>query len=111
MYTFHYVDAAGVDWRFDRHPNTHSPLAQFHPPPDAATAAAEPSCVAVTEVSLVARAVHAMWRTAYEAGDLARLNRASDPPSVVCVVRCDLCRSREHEPWTLTETPHSVERR
>jgi hypothetical protein len=80
MYTFHYVDAAGVDWRFDRHPNTHSPLAHFHPPPDAATAAAEPSCVAVTEVSLVARAVHAMWRTAYEAGDLTRLNRASDPP-------------------------------
>ncbi len=79
MYTFHYVDGTGVNWRFDRHPNTHSPLAHFHPPPDAA-GAADPSCIEVTEVSLVTRTVHAMWRTAYEDVDLARLNRGSDPP-------------------------------
>ena len=80
MYSFHYADAADVNWRFDRHPNTHSPLAHFHPPPDATTAAAEPSCIDVTDVSLVARAVHAMWRVAYENADADRLNTASHPP-------------------------------
>jgi len=25
MYSFHYVDSDDVNWRFDRHPNTHSP--------------------------------------------------------------------------------------
>ena len=45
-----------------------------------AITAAEPSCIDVTEVSLVARAVHAMWRAAYENNDLDRLNSASNPP-------------------------------
>jgi hypothetical protein len=80
MYSFHYVDADDVDWRFDRHPNTHSPERHFHPPPDASTAAAEPSCIEVTEVSLVTRAVHAMWRVAYEHDDSSRLNGLSNPP-------------------------------
>ena len=80
MYSFHYVDGADVNWRFDRHPNTHSPESHFHAPPDAATTTAEPSCIDVTEVSLVARAVHAMWRAAYENDDLDRLNSASNPP-------------------------------
>jgi hypothetical protein len=80
MYSFHYVDTADVNWRFDRHPNTHSPEVHFHPPPDAATTAAEPSCIEVTEVSLVTRAVHAMWRAAYEENDMDRLNSASNPP-------------------------------
>lgn len=80
MYSFHYVDTDDVNWRFDRHPNTHSPEMHFHPPPDASTAAAEPSCIDVTEVSLVTRAVHAMWRAAYENEDIARLNSLSNPP-------------------------------
>ena len=80
MYSFHYVDTADVNWRFDRHPNTHSPEAHFHPPPDASTATTEPSCIEVTEVSLVTRAVHTMWRAAYEANDVDRLNNASNPP-------------------------------
>lgn len=80
MYGVHYVDDADVNWRFDRHPNGHSPLAHFHPPPDAATTDAEPSCIEVTEVSLVTRAVHALWRVASETGDLARLNDATNPP-------------------------------
>jgi hypothetical protein len=42
--------------------------------------AAEPSCIDVTEVSLVTRAVHAMWRAAYEDGDIEQLNSASNPP-------------------------------
>jgi len=36
--------------------------------------AAEPSCIDVTEVSLVTRAVHAMWRAAYENEALDRLS-------------------------------------
>ncbi len=41
MYSFHYVDNDGVNWRFDRHPNTHSPEIHFHPPHEAATTDAE----------------------------------------------------------------------
>jgi hypothetical protein len=77
MYSFHYVDSESVSWRFDRHPNTHSPEIHFNPPPDAAMTAAEPSCIDVTEVSLVTRAVHAMWRAAYENEDLDQLNRTA----------------------------------
>ena len=80
MYSFHYVDSEDVNWRFDRHPNTHSPEIHFHPPPEAATTAAEPSCIDVTEVSLVTRAVHAMWRAAYEDDAVDQLNSASNPP-------------------------------
>ncbi len=80
MYTFHYVDSQNRNWRFDRHPNTHSPQKHFHPPPDAATAVAESSCIDVAEVSLVTRAVHAGWRAAYNHSDLSRLNRLSNPP-------------------------------
>jgi hypothetical protein len=80
MYSFHYVDSADVNWRFDRHPNTHSPEVHFHPPPDGTTAAAEPSCIEVAEVSLVTRAVHTMWRTAYDHNDPELLNSARNPP-------------------------------
>jgi len=80
MYAFHYADSDDVQWRFDRHPNPHSPAAHFHPPPDAATADAEPSCLSVREVSLVSRAVHRLWRVAYEYEDWERLNSASNPP-------------------------------
>jgi len=79
MYSFHYTDR-GIDWRFDRHPNTHSPEKHFHPPPDAPSTSAVPSCIDVTEVSLVARAVHAMWRAAYEHDDPDRLNSSTNPP-------------------------------
>ena len=80
MYSFHYVDSEDCNWRFDRHPNTHSPEIHFHPPPNATTTAAEPSCIDVTEVSLVTCAVHAMWRAAYEDDDVDQLNSASNPP-------------------------------
>jgi len=80
MYSFHYVDGEGLNWRFDRHPNPHSPERHFHPPPTAATSDAVPSCIEVTEVSLVTRAVHALWRAAYDHDDVDRLNSASNPP-------------------------------
>lgn len=79
-YSFHYVDSEDVNWRFDHHPNTHSPDRHFHPPPDARTADAEPSCIQVGEVSLVTRVVHKLWRAAYESADLSRLNSISNPP-------------------------------
>jgi hypothetical protein len=79
-YSFHYVDSADVNWRFDRHPNTHSPDRHFHSPPAARTVDAEPSCIHVEEVSLVTRAIYKMWRIAYESGDLNRLNSISNPP-------------------------------
>ena len=79
-YSFHYVDSTDVNWRFDRHPNTHSPEQHFHPPPDARTVDAESSCVHISEVSLVTRAVHKLWRVAYESGDQDRLNSLSNPP-------------------------------
>ncbi|WP_135365036.1 hypothetical protein [Halosimplex halophilum] len=80
MYSFHYTDSEDVNWRFDRHPNTHSPERHFHPPSPGTAATAEPSCIEVVEVSLVTRAVHAMWRAAYEARDFERLNTMSNPP-------------------------------
>ena len=79
-YRFHYVDEAGVNWRFDRHPNPHSPEKHFHGPPDAPSETAEPSCIDVEEPRLVARAVAKLWRRAYEAGDFSDLNAASNPP-------------------------------
>ena len=79
MYSFHHVDSDDVNWRFDRHPSTHSPEMHFYPPPEAATTDAEPSCLDVTEVSLVTRAVDAMWRAAYD-DDFVQLNSASNPP-------------------------------
>lgn len=79
-YSFHYVDDEGVNWRFDRHSNSHSPERHFHPPPDAESDRAERSCIRVEEVSLVTRAVHKTWRTAYENDDPSRLNSLSNPP-------------------------------
>jgi hypothetical protein len=80
MYSFHYVDSSDVNWRFDRHPNPHSPEKHFHSPSDASTANTETSCIRIEEVSLVTRAVYVLWRTAYEHGDLTRLNSISNPP-------------------------------
>ena len=79
MDSFHFVDSDDVNWRFDRHPNTHSHEIHFHPTPDAATTDAKPSCIGVTEVSLVTRAVHGMWRAAYEDDAMDRLNSAANP--------------------------------
>lgn len=76
-YSFHYADG-GIDWRFDRHPNPHSTEKHFHPPPDAS--GTEPSCIEVEEVSLVTRAVHSLWRRAYERGDVSGINAGSNPP-------------------------------
>lgn len=78
-YSVHHTDERGVDFRFDCHPKPDAPETHFHPPPNAAGDVA-PSCITVTEPGLVARAVHRLWRRAYEAGDFDDVNTATDPP-------------------------------
>lgn len=79
-YVFHYTDDRGRDFRFDRHPKPDAPRRHFHPPPDAPSRPVEPSCIAVTELELVARAVLKRWRHAYERGRLDGVNDGEDPP-------------------------------
>ena len=79
-YRFHSVDEDDVNWRFDMHPNPHSPDQHFHEPPKASSETAVQSCIQVTEPRLVARAILKIWRRGYETGDLATLNAATDPP-------------------------------
>jgi hypothetical protein len=77
-YAFHYSES-GLDFRFDKHPNPHSPLTHFHSPSDSSTVA-EPSCIEVELAELVSLAVIQCWRRAWENDDLSRLNTAENPP-------------------------------
>lgn len=79
-YVFHYTDDRGRDFRFDRHPKPDASTRHFHPPPDAPGRPVEPSCITVTEVGLVARAVLERWRDAYDRGTLDGVNDAENPP-------------------------------
>lgn len=84
-YTVHYTDAAGRDLRWDVHTHDYprpTGDAHFHPPPDASYDPEEVvgSCIEVSEVSLVAWAVHALWRRAYERGTLDGINAVENPP-------------------------------
>lgn len=79
-YRFHYVDEAGVNWRFDRHPNDHSPEKHFHEPPAADSETAVQSCIAVEEPRLVARAVLKLWRRTYTTDAVSEANTAQNPP-------------------------------
>lgn len=78
-YSFHYAEP-GLDFRFDAHPNPHSPREHFHPPPDAASSDAEASCIGVELPELVTLAVGQLWRRAWEAGDPSLLNDGENPP-------------------------------
>ncbi|MGQ4554910.1 hypothetical protein [Halobellus sp. GM3] len=79
-YAFHHTDDATQNFRFDRHPKPDAPTHHFHPPPDAPSRPVERSCIEVTELPLVARAVLQRWRDAYDRGTVRRLNDAVDPP-------------------------------
>lgn len=79
-YTFHYVDANDLNWRFDRHPNPHSAEKHFHPPPDADARDGEASCIGVEEPLLVTRAVLKLWRRAVRRGSAEHVNTAENPP-------------------------------
>ena len=67
--------SAGVD----RHKNTQSPEVHFQPPPDATATAAEPSCIDVTEVSLVVLGVVGPWRETRRSQGCST-SRVSVPP-------------------------------
>ncbi|QLG28677.1 hypothetical protein HUG10_14490 [Halorarum halophilum] len=79
-YAIHYTDERNRNFRFDRHPKPDAPARHFHPPPDAPSRPVEPSCITVSEVSLVTRAVLHRWRYAYTHGTFEGINDAENPP-------------------------------
>ena len=76
LYGFHYEEP-GLAFRFDRHPNPHSPEKHVHLPPDGE--ATEGSCIEVERPELVALAVLERWRAAVEPGP-AVLTDGENPP-------------------------------
>lgn len=79
-YVFHYTDDSDRDFRFDRHPKPDAPTRHFHPPPDASGRPVEQSCITVTELPLVTRAVLQRWRDAYDNATVKGINSATNPP-------------------------------
>ena len=77
-YSVHHTDENGLHFRFDHHSKPNAPDRHFHHPPDADPVTA--SCIEVTEPRLVARAVHQLWRRAYETGETTSLNMGENPP-------------------------------
>jgi hypothetical protein len=73
-YSFHHTDSAGCDFRWDYHPKSGHPSRHFHPPPDAPSDRPDPSCLTVDQPPVVARAVHKLWRRAYDHDDPSLLN-------------------------------------
>lgn len=72
------ADTPQIEYRFDRHNDTHTPQIHFHEPPDASSRV--PSCITVTQVPLVARAVAKTWRYGYDHNDVTLVNELSNPP-------------------------------
>ncbi|WP_096391767.1 hypothetical protein [Halopenitus persicus] len=79
-YSFHHTDEQGVNFRFDYHPKPGMPEKHFHSPPEARSANVEQSCITTTEPMLVARAIHSLWRRAYDTKSVELLNEAENPP-------------------------------
>ncbi|ESS05331.1 MAG: hypothetical protein A07HB70_02373 [uncultured archaeon A07HB70] len=84
-YNVRYSDDADRDLRWDIHPHEYTrpdSNSHYHPPPNASSDGddVDPSCLRVTELALVARAVHQLWRAGYESGTAAPLDDATDPP-------------------------------
>jgi hypothetical protein len=79
-YGFHYTDAEKRDFRFDCHLKPDAPSRHFHPPPNAPSDSVEASCISVSELPLVTRAVRQRWRDAYDRGTFDGINDAENPP-------------------------------
>jgi len=84
-YNIHYTDSEDRNLRWDAHPHEFPRPADdthFHPPPNASSTPndVEPSCIEVSEVELVARAVHACWRLAYNQERVDEINAVKNPP-------------------------------
>ena len=78
-YNVHHTDSAGQDFRWDYHPKDGVSDRHFHPP-NSEGGELEKSCITVEEPALVARAVHKLWRRAYDTETLSGLNMATNPP-------------------------------
>jgi len=84
-YNVHYSDDMERNLRWDVHPHEYTAPdgdEHYHPPLNASSDDddVETSCIRVTELALVARAVHQLWRTGYESGTVGPANDAADPP-------------------------------
>ena len=81
-YNIHYSDTSERNLRWDIHPHdfpTPPDDRHFHPPPDASSTGddVEASCLGVPSIDLVARAVHFLWRQAFDAGSITDINTGS----------------------------------
>lgn len=84
-YNVHYADSVGRNMRWDVHPHSYPQPpgdGHFHPPPEASSDPGDvvDSCISVSEIELVARAVHVLWRQAYDHSSFEGINDASNPP-------------------------------
>ena len=79
-YAAHYTDDRDRNFRFDCHPKPEAPPRHFHPPPDAPSRPVEPSCITVSEVGLVTRALRQRWRYAYTNDTFEEINDEENPP-------------------------------
>jgi hypothetical protein len=79
-YAAHYTDDRDRNFRFDCHPKPDAPRRHFHPPPAAPSRPVVPSCITVSEVGLVTRAILHRWRYAYANDTFDGLNDATNPP-------------------------------
>jgi len=84
-YNVHYSDDVGRNLRSDVHPHEYTEPdgdAHYHPPPNASSDDddVDASCIRVTELVLVARAVHQLWRVGYDNGSVDLLNDVTNPP-------------------------------
>lgn len=78
-YNVHCSDDMDQNLRWDLHPykyTTPDRDGHYHPPPNASSDDndVEASCIRVTEIILVVRAVHQLWRAGYESGTVDPLN-------------------------------------
>ena len=79
-YAAHYTDDLDRNFRFDCHPKPDAPRRHFHPPPAAPSRPVAPSCITVSEIGLVTRAILQRWRYAYANDTFDGLNDAINPP-------------------------------
>jgi len=79
-YAAHYTDDKKRDYRFDCHPKPDAPRKHLHPPPEAPSEPVELSCITVSEITLVTRAIHQRWRYAYTNDTFEGINEAENPP-------------------------------
>jgi hypothetical protein len=77
-YNFHYTED-DLDFRYDRHPNGHSPEKHFHAPDQEESKESVKSCIQVERDRLVALAVIQLWREAWEEDSISLLNQGNPP--------------------------------